>query len=228
MISVLSRFNSLELQLQRDRINARSQFKIFGAVLSCFVALFASPEALSQNLLATKNSVEFIAIGKPAMLKIHGHSEKLEATLSIDQQKLSGEISLPLASLDTGLEIRDEHMKKKYLEVEKAPQAILRFESFELPMDLEKCLLSKEKSRFKGTLELHQVSRVIEGDFLLTKLVRLPSDSTGKSEIDRSEVVANFSLALSDFNIEIPSYMGIKVADRVEIEVKLELERKGK
>lgn len=206
---------------------SKNRFRIWRALMSGLALFMISRSAWSQPLVLTQSSVEFVAIGKPAMLKIHGHSDKLESSLLVDQQKLTGELRLPLSSLDSGLELRDEHMKNKYLEVQKSPYAVLKIDSLELPKDLDKLVLSKEKIKFKGILNLHQVSRDVEGDLSLAQLKRAPAGLSEKSGFESCEVVAQFSLALSDFNIEIPSYMGIKVADRVDIEVKLALDGKG-
>lgn len=73
--------------------------------------------------------VKFTAIGKPSMLRIAGkcpdlkfeHLESKGATY-----RLTGEISLD--GCDTGINLRNKHMKEKYLETAKYPKANARID----------------------------------------------------------------------------------------------------
>jgi polyisoprenoid-binding protein YceI len=118
---------------------------------------------------------------------------------------LSGELTVDLATIDTGIDLRNRHLREKYLEVakpgfDKAVLSDIRLsdangESFE------------GKSGFTGTLRLHGVSRPL----------------TGTAEIHREgtavRVVATFAILLTDFGIEPPEYMGVGVGSKLGVRV---------
>jgi polyisoprenoid-binding protein YceI len=151
------------------------------------------------DLSRGESSVTFVAIGRPSMLKIHGKSDKpLHGTLTIAGQKLSGKCSFDLESLTTGLSLRDDHMKHKYLETEKYPQASLSF---------TKAALSSDKAPFEGSLTLHGVSKPIRGNASF-------SNQAGKMRI-----AAEFELDIAEYGISQPSFSGITMAKKVNVQV---------
>lgn len=121
---------------------------------------------------------------------------------------LRGDLSIDLASIDTGIALRNQHLREKYLEVAKGA-------------GFERAVLSdirlheagdgtfEGRTPFSGTLLLHGVSRPV----------------TGTSEIRREgqgvRVDARFPLELTDFGIEPPEYLGVGVASRLLVAVEL-------
>ncbi|MBI3535304.1 MAG: YceI family protein [Deltaproteobacteria bacterium] len=85
------------------------------------------------DLEKCNGSVAFKAIGRPSALKINGKGEKAKGTLIIDGVVITGTTSFNLDSLDTGITLRNTHMKKKYLDTEKYPSAKFVFTSMTLP-----------------------------------------------------------------------------------------------
>jgi len=176
-------------------------------VLCSLLVLF-----ISKNLIAMpieidsgKAKTEFVAIGRPAMLRVHGEAQGLMSHLSLEHQTLSGEIILKLSEFKTGIETRDEHMKKKYLEVDKFPEATLIIKDLNLP-DFKAG--EKRDLNFKADLNLHGQRKNID----VSGNIEALSDRNYK-------IHAQSKLKLSDFHIEIPQYAGITVADLVDFEV---------
>ena len=102
-----------------------------------------------------------------------------------------------LATLKTGIDLRDRHMREKYLEVANGPefaQAVLT--------NLEINRL-EGKTEFRGTLRLHGVEKAVGG----TANVR--------SSDREVRVTAEFPISLNEFQIASPRYLGVGVADRV-------------
>src|ERR1700751_6375117 len=85
--------------------------------------------AMPQKTLPVGGAVEFMAIGKPAFIKIHGTGAAAKGLFVVDGDKVAGQLDFELSSLNAGIETRNEHMKTKYLEVEKFPTATLALES---------------------------------------------------------------------------------------------------
>lgn len=189
----------------------------FAIILTTFLAfgLLSHPplaNAAEKTLSKTKGQVHFLAIGKPAMIKIRGTNESLTSNIELSDKTASGSFTLNLKDLNTGIGLRDKHMKEKYLEVDKYPDAILTFKNFSIAAPN-----SETDQNLVGTLKIHGIEKPVS----LHAKVKTAASGTqfeGKSE---------FTVKLSDFNISIPSYMGIKVADQVELTVDFTSELSG-
>lgn len=166
--------------------------------------------AYGVNVQTTKSAVEFLAIGKPSAIKIRGKGQALKSQIQWKEKQLSGSFVFDLDSLDTGIELRTAHMKEKYLEIGKFKNAELILKPLLLVQDICKESVNLEKASFEGTLKLHGVERLVKGEFDL------------KSNKGQGRTKVRFDLNITDYQIEIPIYMGIKVADRVENTVDLE------
>lgn len=184
-----------------------------------FISLFVSAQsyaAPSFKMNKERGSTNFLAIGNPSAIRIDGKGEGPEGQLVAqdkgDSLLVSGELCVNLKNTDTGIALRDRHMKDKYLEVGKFENAVLSVNDLTVP----KAALNKEtdtKLPFKGVLNLHGVKKDVTGEFVV------------KSSKDGLQMTANFQLKLSDFGIVIPSFAGITVADQVEINTASTVER---
>lgn len=177
---------------------------IFGLLFS--IASSSSPSRHKIDFASGEKSVDFLATGKPSSLKIKGHGDDLGGLFSWIDQEVSGEATFRLDSLDTGIGLRNEHMKKKYLETEKFPEARLRIQALHAPTFEN--LQSQRELPFEGTLLLHGVEKPVKGVAKLEK-------SDGRLKLD-----TEFNLKISDFGISSPGFAGITMADEVKIEVR--------
>lgn len=178
-------------------------------ILSLIIFLAAS-SALATSINTTKTLVDFLAIGKPSAIKIRGKSEKLHSELQYKDKTLGGRFVFDLDSLDTGIETRDQHMKEKYLETAKFKNAELSLKPLPLSQDLCKEKVHLEKMAFEGTFKLHGVENPVRGEFDV------------KAENGQGHSQVRFEILISDYKIEIPTYMGIKVADLVKENIELD------
>lgn len=152
---------------------------------------------------------EFLAVGKPAMIKIKGHGNGPEGNLNIDKDLVSGSLTVNLEKLTTEIDLRDEHMKNKYLEVGKYPKAELTFKDFKLPVAFEKLQSSETEVPFTANFTLHGKTQPVSGVAKLTK-----SGQQLKGE-------AKFDIKIMQYLESLPSYAGIKVAEDVNVTVQL-------
>ncbi|MCB0378577.1 MAG: YceI family protein [Bdellovibrionales bacterium] len=171
----------------------------------CEVSL-AAPRVLKQEV----GEVRFIATGNPGFLKIEGHGKEAKPTGSVEilAGVASGSIEVPLASLETGIALRDKHMKEKYLKTNQFPKAVFRFENQPLPKDFEIGRSSLKDHPIKGTIEIAGVSHSLT--------VPMNIDSSGIA-------TTQFEINLNDFKIGVPSFMGVTVAEKVKIFIKTQL-----
>lgn len=165
------------------------------------VAAF-STHASTYKFAADKGKVSFLAKGRPALISIQGEGEGASGELTIKEDQLSGEISFRVDTLKTGIELRDEHMQKKYLQSGEYPVAHLRIEKANLPKGFTSGAVS-----VKGTLNLHGVDKEVVVDAVVS------------NENGLRKIKSEFAVKLSDFKIDIPSFKGITVAEDVKIKI---------
>ena len=113
-----------------------------------------------------------------------------------------------MASLETGIDLRDRHMKDKYLEIDKYPEATLILESLRLPNDWTIQNPVAQTTKFAGHMIMHGQTKPVTGTFEIKN--------------KNLKTSADFEIKLSDYNVEIPIYLGVKVADIVAIHVDFE------
>ncbi len=172
------------------------------AATAVAVALSFSLAASAKFVGIGDNDVKFLAVG-PAGMKINGTGDKLKA------KEKDGKItvSVPLSSLETGIGLRDKHLKK-YLHAGDHPDAILVVERRKLKEPAD-------KKTIKGSAT---------GDFTLngkTKPVRFryKAKRTGSDY----HVQGRATIDIRDFDIEVPCYLGVCVKPNVKIAVKFKL-----
>jgi len=180
-------------------------------ILICTLLLGSMLHALV--LKSKSGSIDFLAVGKPGFLKIKGESKNnafAVGEVKVEKTQVQGEFQFNLENLKTGIELRDEHMKLKYLEIEKAENKTAKLKITKLEVEEGKINEGFQKP-FEGELTLHGVTKPIKGTVNFNG-----SDLTSK---------VNFEIILSDFKVDIPSYMGVTVSEKVEITVSSQFSR---
>lgn len=137
-------------------------------------------------------------------LKFDGKGTGPLGTVKIEDT-ISGELLVDLNSLDTGIGLRNTHMKDNYLETKNFPQGKLILES------VEGFNLSSPDGnyKFKGRLIVRGVEKPVENATVVIK--KNPSGY---------EIEAQFDTKISDFAIPIPKYAGLALKDAIQVVVK--------
>jgi polyisoprenoid-binding protein YceI len=117
-------------------------------------------------------------------------------TKNADGSISADRIEIPLESLKTGMGLRDEHMKNKYLEVKKYPNAIIT---------------DAKGKNGKGTamMEVHGKKKQISGTY----------------SIEGNEVVVKFPVNITEYDIAKVKYMGVGVKDEAQVEAHIPLKK---
>ena len=117
-----------------------------------------------------------------------------------------GSLAVDLRTLDTGIGLRNDHLREKYLEVDKGAgydKAVLS--------DIDLKGLNPDapegKASFIGSLTVHGVKKTVTGPVEVKK--------TGSG----LRVKASFPVNLPDYNIPEPRYLGVGVKNTVQVEV---------
>ena len=121
--------------------------------------------------------------------------------------RLRGAIEVDLTMLDTGIELRNTHLRDTYLEVDRN-QGFARAVLSAIALDGADPRTFEGETAFSATLRLHGVERSVSG---VAELARTP---------DGIEVVARFPVDLPDHAIQSPRYLGVGVRDQVQAEVR--------
>ena len=145
-------------------------------------------------------SARFHATG-PAGLKIEGTTA--EMSLKDDDTTLT--IVVHLASFDTGIALRNRHMREKYLQVDKYPDAVLTVTKASVSLPAEG---NPTTADAPGKLALHGKEQATSIHY---EIVR---------HGETLEVVGKLALNINDYGIETPSYLGVSVKPAVEVDVR--------
>ena len=122
---------------------------------------------------------------------------------------LTGALRVDLQTLETGIAVRDRHMRDTYLEVEKGPEFAVA------TVDQIRVEKLDGKSTFKGTLLLHGQRQEVTGSADL------------QQRAGRIRVQAQFPIKVSAFQIPKPTYLGVGVRDEIQIKVVMTVEPTG-
>src|SRR5262245_33307460 len=167
------------------------------------VSIKSSP--VRVDLQAKTGSIEFLATGWPSALQIHGKGAGPDGSLTVTDRSVHGSLAVDLTSLQTGIGLRDRHLKEQYLQVDRYPQARLTLTRLDVGNVPEGPAFGAATVPFEGTLLLHGVEKPVSGQ---ARVSRKDARITASAE---------FSIKLKDFGIDVPKYMGITVGEKVDV-----------
>ena len=205
-------------------------------LFSLFFSHFFSANVLSKSKIQTSSlknentlfnikkepiKVVFKATGYPGFLKVKGESTKgLTGKIKKINNHLNGTLLFDLNSITTGISLRDKHMKEKYLKTKENPNALLH-------IDIN---LSKQHIKVIEFLQ-----NKLEGKTITTTIpIKLTINGVEKNELScdiRLEwkktsihVRSTLKTSLKNHKIPTPGYMGITLADEVNLDISFVLD----
>lgn len=151
---------------------------------------------------------------------IRGLSNDVKGTASFnvsDIKTLKGKISVSTASIKTGIDLRNEHLRSAdWLDADKYPEITFTIKSVR---DVKQLSDNQLEIKVVGDFTLKGVTKEITADATLTYLdeseqtkMRAPGDLLG--------VKATFNVKLSDFGVK-NKIVGQKVAEDIEVSVNM-------
>lgn len=161
--------------------------------------LLISASSIAANKILSSD-ISFVAKGKPSFIKAKGNVLLKEADIKLNGNNVVGSFIVDLTTLDSGIELRDDHVKNKYIDVKKFPLAKITFNESDLQVD-------SSSKKVKAILEFHGVKKPVELTMTCEK---------NKKIIHLS---GSFSLSLTQFEVELPSFQGITAAEKVKITI---------
>jgi polyisoprenoid-binding protein YceI len=169
---------------------------------------FITNVSAAQSYLTTSGNVNFLS--KAPLSEFNGVSDQLNGLIDLSQNLL--DFYVDLNTLDTGIGLRDKHMRDNYLETEKYPFAEFTGKITPIPS-----LTTGTKSPVTavGKFKIHGVEREIEVKGTLSK--------NAKGEL---ELEAGFEVLLSDYKIPLPKLVFYELAENQEVSIKATLKPK--
>jgi polyisoprenoid-binding protein YceI len=161
---------------------------------------------------------------KAPLETVTGRTAEVRGFVTFDPQDIigtaKGGFEVDLASLKTGINLRDKHMREQYLETDKYPLVIFK--------------LTRVAQASSNMLENNQtVDLVLEGQFKLhgvTRDISIPvsvkfTKATEETKKHRPgnllRITADFDVLLSDYNITRPQFVILKLDDNQKVSIDL-------
>ncbi len=150
-----------------------------------------------------ENLVKFIS--DAPLEDFEGITDKIDGYLFWEGEDItnSSEIyfEVDLNSIDTGIGLRNRHMRENYLHTDKYPKTHFSGKI----VSMEDSTTSIKKVKASGKMFIHGVEREIDVDGVLSKTA------------DGYRVKTKFIVALTDYNIEIPQLMFMKIDENMRL-----------
>ena len=166
-----------------------------------------------------KNQIRFVS--SAPLEEIHGTASEISGALKLDPANLegmTGKIEVQVASMETGIEKRDEHLHSAdWLDEEQFPVIgfdIAGLKDVSVEAGEDRAVI---KGLAMGTFSLHGVDKEIEIPFEATYL--LASEQTKKRALgDFFVVKGEFEIALKDFDIAgARGLVGNRVGKKIDL-----------
>ena len=176
--------------------------------LICLAGL--SLQAVEWNVdTQAKHQIKFIS--RAPLEEFEGVTDYIDGYIYWEGDSLFGNpnelyFEVDLRTLDTGIGLRNRHMRENYLETDRWPMAVFRGRvSRVVRLDTS---LTAYQATAEGTLSIHGVERniTIEGTVFFP-------------EENRMRIQARFQVKLPDYKIKIPRIMFFKLSEIIRLEL---------
>ncbi len=136
----------------------------------------------------------------PAGMSIDGST----TDVSVADDGTSVKVVVALGSLTTGIALRDDHTRNKYIEVSKYPNATLTVARSALKFPADGGSTSGDA---QGTMNIHGKDKAVTFHY------------TAAKKGTAITIVGNAPLDITDFGINVPSYLGVTVKKDITVDV---------
>lgn len=173
------------------------------ALLSLLLALPVLAEAGMS--IEGKPKATFFATGSPGFMSIEGVTSTMK--LADDGTHLT--FTVPMATVDSGISLRDEHMNKNYVQIDKYPDVVIAFPKADVKWPT--AAAPSSTGTVKGTFTAHGVTQPANIEYTLTKT------KTGY------RVKSKFAFNTTSHGMVIEPYMGISFDPNMYATVNVDL-----
>ncbi len=184
---------------------------------AAFVILSFGAALAGQFLIEAGEENTLVFYSKAPMESFEGKTDRIEGSVNADLADLGSgvevEVRVDMASLDTGISLRNRHMRENHLETGEFPEAVFRAQRvLKAPTE---ALVPGGSAEFvlAGSMTLHGVSREIEAPVKVSC-----GESGGRIHLDIS---SEFPIVLSDYDIKRPKFLVLKLNETQDVKIEL-------
>jgi len=184
-------------------------------VIILLAGLEARPtEATDFTIEPGKDRNLVVFTSKATLETFQGKTKQVTGNISFDPANLGDSVTVrvdvDLASLDTGIPMRNKHMRENHLHTDTYPKAV--FEGGRILEASGRTLNPGDTVRLKlsGRFELHGVKRTIE----------VPVDAT-RAKDGTLQVTTHFEVPLADYKINRPAFLMMKLEPTQHVTVQV-------
>lgn len=155
---------------------------------------------------------------------INGVSSRVSGSVRFDPANLGsarGRVQVPIASLRSGIDLRDEHLRSDtWLDADSHPNGIFEITSVRGAQRLSPN--QEARVTVAGRFTIHGVTRRVTADARV-KWIPLTDEMRSTPGIDGDvlRVRARFTIRLSEFGVEIPTVVRLKVSNEITVTANL-------
>ncbi|MEO6174829.1 MAG: YceI family protein [Flavobacterium circumlabens] len=168
-----------------------------------FIFLFTTFSLLAQDKFRTNSAVVNFQASVPFFEEVKAVNKL--GTIVLEPQTSTLICTVIIKDFRFKMDLMQEHFNENYIESHRYPKAVFKgkIEKFYLK-DINE---NEKEYDIKGKLYLHGKSKVIAVKALIKKVP------------DGIQIVSNFPLSVSDFNIEIPYVVANKISKTVQTDL---------
>jgi len=190
-------------------------------ILSAVSSIQAQTATKTFNINDERGRDVVTFTSKAPLETIVGKTSKIKGFVEVDPRNLTNakaKFEVDLASLQTGIGLRDEHMREQYLETAKYPVAVFELTKVTTASIRE---LAEEKvidMMVDGNFSVHGVTKAITIPVTITYFKE--SESTKNSlPGDILTISTKFNVLLSDYSITRPQFVILKLDDKQVVDI---------
>lgn len=185
------------------------------------IPAFSAPRAFTIN---DEKNRDLVSFNSDAPLElIVGNTSKISGSITIDDsldlsKPVSATFDVDLASIDTGIPLRNEHMRDNFLETKQFPKATFTLKKLLNPPKQLKAG-QRVKLQAQGDFSCHgkSVSKTIPAE--ITYMTKCKATETKREGCDIIQIRASFPVAFKDHGIKRPEIVFQKLADTVIVSI---------
>ena len=139
----------------------------------------------------------------PAGFKIEGKTKDVD--VKDDGKNIT--VIVKLTTLETGIGLRDDHMRNKYIDVAKYPDATLTLPTASVKLEDGKT----NEGEASGTFGVHG------------KTKNIPFKYKASCKVGVCDIEGNADINLKDYDINVPSYLGVTVKPDIKVKATFQM-----
>ena len=184
---------------------------------SLWMAAVPAARAESRRFAIERGRSRGVFVSDAVLDTFEGQTRAMRGMIQVDFEHLQatrGFVQFPVASLRTGIELRDEHLRgESWLDAKKHPH--IRFEITKVEGASSLAPGQTVEVLIHGRITIHGVTRPVKAKVKVTR-----SAAQGDSP-ERLRIRGQFEIKLTDFGISVPLPVRLKVSNEILVKVDL-------